>query len=71
MVMESPAGSYARSRQLTTLPTVRFSPATTVSFTAAANRLRAFFRLGRRPARTAGGDVAALDQTHRSGLETL
>jgi hypothetical protein len=35
--MESPAGSYARSRQPTALPTVRFSPATTVSFTAAVN----------------------------------
>lgn len=35
--MESPAGSYARSRQPTVLPTVRFSTVTTVSFTAAAN----------------------------------
>ena len=29
--------SYARSRQLTVLPTVRFSPATSVEFIAAAN----------------------------------
>jgi hypothetical protein len=35
MVNESPAGSYARSRQPTVLPTVRFSPAISVEFTAA------------------------------------
>jgi hypothetical protein len=37
--MPSPAESYARSRQPTLLPTVRFSPATTVEFTPAANSL--------------------------------
>jgi hypothetical protein len=38
MVNESPAGSYALSRQPTVLPTVRFSPATSVEFIAAANK---------------------------------
>src|SRR5688572_23023333 len=37
--MESPAGSYALSRQPEVLPTVGFSPATTVEFIPAANTM--------------------------------